>query len=314
MSPPSLGKKWLTNLREMVRRPFSAEQISEPPTDFSGYRYGLVFRRAWSLFLKLSARERWQVAGVFGLLMGVGFVSEQITWESSWKESGIWFLNLSISTWLLALLMLPRELRARWRSNLPGIVLYLFLVDMICQLLGFLIFSGAAMAGILSGWMLPWLPVPPLLGKFSPDFLILGPPLILIGIGGIYVLRTLLGLSLVIPLMLDCNAGVGPAVRASLASTRNHRARLFMLFLLMAALMAFVLIPVSIVKFVILGMPWLFPTLLPASSTGVWICFGLQTVALIGGTFLVIWIWPLGSALWAALYLERWKPAPRRSD
>jgi len=313
MSPVFQVRKWTGNLWAMLRRPFSTEKAPEPPAGFSGYRYRSVFQRAWSLFLQLSVRERWQAAGVFLLLMVLGFVSEQISWESSWSEFILWFLRLSISTWLLALLMLPQELRVRWRVNLPGIALYLFLVDMTCQLLWFLVFSGAALAGILTGWMLPWLSVPPLLGKFSTDFLILAPPLILAGIAGIYILRTLLGLSLVVPLMLDCNAGLGSAVRASLSSTRSQRARLLILFLLMAMFLGLVQIAMSLVKFAILGIPWFFPTLLPASSAGVWICFGLQTLALIGGTILVIWIWPLGTALWAALYLERWKPISRQS-
>lgn len=308
MSGMTPWAKMLGSARDALVRVWTGTETGTPFPGFSGYRVAPVFRRAWCLFGRLSVGQRWQVAGAFGLLMALVFAAEKISWESPWKWLGIWLLQVTVSTWVLALFLLPRDRRVRWRERLPRIALFLFLVDLICRLLAGLIFSGMMVVGILTGWVLSLLPVPPLWGKISPDFLIVVPPLIFLGVTGFYVVRMLLGLVLAIPLMLDRNAGLGPAVRASLASTQHQRGRLFFLFVLMATVLALSLVPISLAKIAILGIPSLFPTLLPASSAGVWVCFALQTMALTAGTVLAIWIWPLGSALWAALYLERWKP------
>lgn len=294
--------------REVLRRPFSGEDLGTAPADFSLYRVGPVWQRAWSLFQTLSRAERGQAAGALIILIILSFVADQTAWDSAWKWLGIWLIRLWISTWFLTLFLLPRSRRPGWQQNLPGIALFLFLVQLFTETFFYLAISAASLVGILTGWLLPFLHLPSLGGKFSPDFLLLLPPLVFLAVAGLFLLKFLLGLSLVIPLMLDRNAGLYPAVRASLASTQNYRARLFSLFFLVAALVALSLAPITVAKMCVLGIPLMFPTLLPVGSTGVWICFGLQTGALLAGTWLVLWIWPLGSALWAALYLERWKP------
>lgn len=108
--------------------------------------------------------------------------------------------------------------------------------------------------------------------------------------------------------MLDQKTGIWPAVRSSLSFTRGYRLQLFLLFCLVAVLIGAPVLFTSAGKLMVQCLPYTSFSILPPSSLGVWICFILQTIVLLFGTFLAVWLWPLGSALWAVLYLERWKP------
>jgi len=281
----------------------------EPPTGFPGFRIDTVLRRAWALFQKLSPVDRGWAAGAYLLLMMLGWLTSQTYLEGFLETLAVWLIRLFLSTWLLALFLLPRIPGVPWRRHLPKIVLYFLLLDLIVSGIWTLIISGSAVAAMLVGRLLPHLSLPLLWGMFSPDLLLVVPPLMLLSVAGILVLRWLLGLSLVVPIMLDRSTGLRPAIRASLLSTRCHRFSLLVIFSLAALVTSLPMIVGSLSKAMVMAIPILFPSLLPANSSGVWICFGIQTLFLMVSTLLAIWLWPISSAVWAALYLERWRPA-----
>ena len=279
-----------------------------PASGFSGYQVFPVLRKAWVLFRGISPADRWRFAGAYFILVLASLIQERTYLEDPWQSFFLWFIHLVISTWALAVLLLPKEYRVRWRENLVGVGIYIFLLDLICQLPLLLIFYGSLLTGIGVGWVLKYIHLPILYGKLTPDFLILIVPLILFLVAGFLFQWFLLGLSLVIPLMLDQKTGIWPAVRSSLYFTRGCRLQLLLLFGLVAALIGTPVLFTTAGKLMVQYLPYISSNILPPSSLGVWICFILQTMVLLFGTFLAVWLWPLGSALWAVLYLERWRP------
>ena len=187
-------------------------------------------------------------------------------------------------------------------------ILFLFLLDILSQIFWTLNLYAAALAGVFVGWLLPKISIPLLFGVLYPDFLILILPVFLfLGLGVVFI-WLLLGLTFVIPLMLDRGVGVGPAISFSFQAIRGSRGQLLVLFLLAAAFVSLPFLLTTTGKFLVSVLPFFTSSLIPPSPLGVWICFGIQSLVLFLGTLLAIWIWPLGSALWAALYLERRDP------
>ena len=279
-----------------------------PASGFSGYQVFPVLRKAWVLFRGISPADRWRFAGAYFILVLASLIQERTYLEEPWQSFFLWFIHLVISTWALAVLLLPKEYRVRWRENLVGVGIYIFLLDLLCQLPWLFILYGSLLSGIGVGWVLKYIHLPILYGKLTPDLLILIVPLILLLVAGLLFQWFLLGLSLVIPLMLDQKTGIWPAVRSSLYFTRGCRLQLLLLFGLVAALIGTPVLFTTAGKLMVQYLPYISSNILPPSSLGVWICFILQTMVLLFGTFLAVWLWPLGSALWAVLYLERWRP------
>jgi hypothetical protein len=289
-------------------QPFAKLRPNSPENGFSGYRILPLLKKAWVLFRGISPVDRWRFAGAYFILALARLIQERTYFDGPWQSFLFWFIHLVISTWALAVFLLPEEHRARWKGNLVGVGIYIFLLDLLCQLPWLLIFYGSLLTGIGVGWVLKYIHLPILYGKLTPDLLILIVPLILFLVAGLLFQWFLLGLSLVIPLMLDQKTGIWPAVRSSLSFTRGYRLQLFLLFCLVAVLIGAPVLFTSAGKLMVQCLPYTSFSILPPSSLGVWICFILQTVVLLFGTFLAVWLWPLGSALWAVLYLERWKP------
>lgn len=279
-----------------------------PASGFSGYQVFPVLRKAWVLFRGISPADRWRFAGAYFILVLASLIQERTYLEDPWQSFFLWFIHLVISTWALAVLLLPKEYRVRWRENLVGVGIYIFLLDLLCQLPWLFFSYGSLLTGIGVGWLLKYIHLPILYGNLTPDLLILIVPLILLLVAGLLFQWFLLGLSLVIPLMLDQKTGIWPAVRSSLSFTRGCRLQLFLLFGLVAALIGTPVLFTTAGKLMVQYLPYISSNILPPSSLGVWICFILQTMVLLFGTFLAVWLWPLGSALWAVLYLERWRP------
>ena len=279
-----------------------------PASGFSGYQVFPVLRKAWVLFRGISPADRWRFAGAYFILVLASLIHERTYLEDPWQSFFLWFIHLVISTWALAVLLLPKEYRVRWRENLVGVGIYIFLLDLLCQLPWLFFSYGSLLTGIGVSWLLKYIHLPILYGNLTPDLLILIVPLILLLVAGLLFQWFLLGLSLVIPLMLDQKTGIWPAVRSSLYFTRGCRLQLLLLFGLVAALIGTPVLFTTAGKLMVQYLPYISSNILPPSSLGVWICFILQTMVLLFGTFLAVWLWPLGSALWAALYLERWKP------
>ena len=279
-----------------------------PASGFSGYQVFPVLRKAWVLFRGISPVDRWRFAGAYFILALARLIQERTYFDGPWQSFLFWFIHLVISTWALAVFLLPEEHRARWKGNLVGVGIYIFLLDLLCQLPWLLIFYGSLLTGIGVSWVLKYIHLPILYGKLTPDLLILIVPLILFLVAGLLFQWFLLGLSLVIPLMLDQKTGIWPAVRSSLYFTRGCRLQLLLLFGLVAALIGTPVLFTTAGKLMVQYLPYISSNILPPSSLGVWICFILQTMVLLFGTFLAVWLWPLGSALWAVLYLERWRP------
>ena len=279
-----------------------------PASGFSGYQVFPVLRKAWVLFRGISPADRWRFAGAYFILVLASLIQERTYLEDPWQSFFLWFIHLVISTWALAVLLLPKEYRVRWRENLVGVGIYIFLLDLLCQLPWLFFSYGSLLTGIGVSWVLKYIHLPILYGNLTPDLLILIVPLILLLVAGLLFQWFLLGLSLVIPLMLDQKTGIWPAVRSSLYFTRGYRLQLLLLFGLVAALIGTPVLFTTAGKLMVQYLPYISSNILPPSSLGVWICFILQTMVLLFGTFLAVWLWPLGSALWAVLYLERWRP------
>ena len=279
-----------------------------PASGFSGYQVFPVLRKAWVLFRGISPADRWRFAGAYFILVLASLIQERTYLEEPWQSFFLWFIHLVISTWALAVLLLPKEYRVRWRENLVGVGIYIFLLDLLCQLPWLFFSYGSLLTGIGVSWVLKYIHLPILYGNLTPDLLILIVPLILLLVAGLLFQWFLLGLSLVIPLMLDQKTGIWPAVRSSLSFTRGCRLQLLLLFGLVAALIGTPVLFTTAGKLMVQYLPYISSNILPPSSLGVWICFILQTMVLLFGTFLAVWLWPLGSALWAVLYLERWRP------
>lgn len=279
-----------------------------PASGFSGYQVFPVLRKAWVLFRGISPADRWRFAGAYFILVLASLIQERTYLEDPWQSFFLWFIHLVISTWALAVLLLPKEYRVRWRENLVGVGIYIFLLDLLCQLPWLFFSYGSLLTGIGVSWLLKYIHLPILYGNLTPDLLILIVPLILLLVAGLLFQWFLLGLSLVIPLMLDQKTGIWPAVRSSLYFTRGCRLQLLLLFGLVAALIGTPVLFTTAGKLMVQYLPYISSNILPPSSLGVWICFILQTMVLLFGTFLAVWLWPLGSALWAVLYLERWRP------
>ena len=279
-----------------------------PASGFSGYQVFPVLRKAWVLFRGISPADRWRFAGAYFILVLASLIQERTYLEEPWQSFFLWFIHLVISTWALAVLLLPKEYRVRWRENLVGVGIYIFLLDLLCQLPWLFFSYGSLLTGIGVSWVLKYIHLPILYGNLTPDLLILIVPLILLLVAGLLFQWFLLGLSLVIPLMLDQKTGIWPAVRSSLYFTRGCRLQLLLLFSLVAALIGTPVLFTTAGKLMVQYLPYISSNILPPSSLGVWICFILQTMVLLFGTFLAVWLWPLGSALWAVLYLERWRP------
>ena len=279
-----------------------------PASGFSGYQVFPVLRKAWVLFRGISPADRWRFAGAYFILVLASLIQERTYLEDPWQSFFLWFIHLVISTWALAVLLLPKEYRVRWRENLVGVGIYIFLLDLLCQLPWLFFSYGSLLTGIGVSWLLKYIHLPILYGNLTPDLLILIVPLILLLVAGLLFQWFLLGLSLVIPLMLDQKTGIWPAVRSSLSFTRGCRLQLLLLFGLVAALIGTPVLFTTAGKLMVQYLPYISSNILPPSSLGVWICFILQTMVLLFGTFLAVWLWPLGSALWAVLYLERWRP------
>ena len=279
-----------------------------PASGFSGYQVFPVLRKAWVLFRGISPADRWRFAGAYFILVLASLIQERTYLEDPWQSFFLWFIHLVISTWALAVLLLPKEYRVRWRENLVGVGIYIFLLDLLCQLPWLFFSYGSLLTGIGVSWVLKYIHLPILYGNLTPDLLILIVPLILLLVAGLLFQWFLLGLSLVIPLMLDQKTGIWPAVRSSLYFTRGCRLQLLLLFSLVAALIGTPVLFTTAGKLMVQYLPYISSNILPPSSLGVWICFILQTMVLLFGTFLAVWLWPLGSALWAVLYLERWRP------
>ena len=279
-----------------------------PASGFSGYQVFPVLRKAWVLFRGISPADRWRFAGAYFILVLASLIQERTYLEDPWQSFFLWFIHLVISTWALAVLLLPKEYRVRWRENLVGVGIYIFLLDLLCQLPWLFFSYGSLLTGIGVSWVLKYIHLPILYGNLTPDLLILIVPFILLLVAGLLFQWFLLGLSLVIPLMLDQKTGIWPAVRSSLSFTRGCRLQLLLLFGLVAALIGTPVLFTTAGKLMVQYLPYISSNILPPSSLGVWICFILQTMVLLFGTFLAVWLWPLGSALWAVLYLERWRP------
>ena len=279
-----------------------------PASGFSGYQVFPVLRKAWVLFRGISPADRWRFAGAYFILVLASLIQERTYLEDPWQSFFLWFIHLVISTWALAVLLLPKEYRVRWRENLVGVGIYIFLLDLLCQLPWLFFSYGSLLTGIGVSWVLKYIHLPILYGNLTPDLLILIVPLILLLVAGLLFQWFLLGLSLVIPLMLDQKTGIWSAVRSSLYFTRGCRLQLLLLFGLVAALIGTPVLFTTAGKLMVQYLPYISSNILPPSSLGVWICFILQTMVLLFGTFLAVWLWPLGSALWAVLYLERWRP------
>ena len=279
-----------------------------PASGFSGYQVFPVLRKAWVLFRGISPADRWRFAGAYFILVLASLIQERTYLEEPWQSFFLWFIHLVISTWALAVLLLPKEYRVRWRENLVGVGIYIFLLDLLCQLPWLFFSYGSLLTGIGVSWVLKYIHLPILYGNLTPDLLILIVPFILLLVAGLLFQWFLLGLSLVIPLMLDQKTGIWPAVRSSLYFTRGCRLQLLLLFGLVAALIGTPVLFTTAGKLMVQYLPYISSNILPPSSLGVWICFILQTMVLLFGTFLAVWLWPLGSALWAVLYLERWRP------
>ena len=279
-----------------------------PASGFSGYQVFPVLRKAWVLFRGISPADRWRFAGAYFILVLASLIQERTYLEDPWQSFFLWFIHLVISTWALAVLLLPKEYRVRWRENLVGVGIYIFLLDLLCQLPWLFFSYGSLLTGIGVSWVLKYIHLPILYGNLTPDLLILIVPFILLLVAGLLFQWFLLGLSLVIPLMLDQKTGIWPAVRSSLYFTRGCRLQLLLLFGLVAALIGTPVLFTTAGKLMVQYLPYISSNILPPSSLGVWICFILQTMVLLFGTFLAVWLWPLGSALWAVLYLERWRP------
>ena len=279
-----------------------------PASGFSGYQVFPVLRKAWVLFRGISPADRWRFAGAYFILVLASLIQERTYLEDPWQSFFLWFIHLVISTWALAVLLLPKEYRVRWRENLVGVGIYIFLLDLLCQLPWLFFSYGSLLTGIGVSWVLKYIHLPILYGNLTPDLLILIVPLILLLVAGLLFQWFLLGLSLVIPLMLEQKTGIWPAIRSSLSFTRGCRLQLLLLFGLVAALIGTPVLFTTAGKLMVQYLPYISSNILPPSSLGVWICFILQTMVLLFGTFLAVWLWPLGSALWAVLYLERWRP------
>jgi len=265
-----------------------------------------VLREAWKLFMKLNRGHRWRLMGAYLVLSLAVFVRERMLLGGGGQEFGSWTIHFLVSIWALSLFLPSPFQKKSWWQSVPELILYALIFEWFCQLVWLLVFYGSVVTGILVGGLLPTLQIPPLFGKVSPDLLMfVFPALLFLGAGGAF-LWFLLGFSFVIPLILQRGAGLWPATVSSLDATRGNRVAMLLLFVLVALILGLPLFLVSIGKGIVAVLPFSALALVPPSPLGVWICFGLQTGVLVAGTILSIYIWPLGSALWAALYRCRY--------
>lgn len=306
MKQPSFRPIWMQALRQALGQPFgSANPVSpEPPPE--GYRLPRIFSKAWSLFLGLAWQDRVKLMAAYFLLAGAAFLKERTYVGGSWQDGWAWFIHLAVSTWALSFFLFSPNHRNRWWLALPSVIVFLFLLDVLSQIFWSLNLYAAAFSGLMVAWVLPKVSIPLLMGVLSPDFLILILPIFLFLLLGLVLVWLLLGLTFAIPLILDRGVGVGPAISWSFQAIRGFRGRLLVLFVLVTALVSLPTLLMNAGKILVSVLPFTMSGLIPPSPLGVWICFGVQTLILFFGTLLAIWIWPLGSALWAALYLERW--------
>jgi len=292
--------------RQALGQPFGSANPVLPEPSPSGYHLPRIFSKAWSLFLGLTWPDRVKLMVAYFLLAVAAFLKERTYVGGSWQDAWSWLIHLGISTWVFSFFLFPQSQRNRWWIGLPGVVLFLFFLNLFTQVFWTLNTYGAGFSAVFVGWLLAKVSIPPLFGVLSPDFLILILPVfLLLGIGLVFV-WFLLGLTFVIPLMLDRGVGIGPAIICSLRTIRGSRGQLLGLFVLVAALVSLPNLLMNAGKVLVSVLPYTMSGLIPPSSLGVWICFAIQSMVLFFGTLVAIWIWPLGSALWAALYLERW--------
>lgn len=247
-----------------------------------------------------------KLMAAYVLLAGAAFLKERTYVGGSWQDVWAWFIHLAVSTWALSFFLFSHGHRKRWWFGLPSLIVFLFLLDILSQIFWTLNFYAAAFSGLVVAWVLPKVSIPLLFGVLSPDFLILVLPFFLFLLLGLILVWLLLGLTFVIPLILDRRVGVGPAISCSFQAIRGSRGQLLVLFILVTALVSLPTLLMNAGKVIVSVLPFTASSLIPPSPLGVWICFGIQSVILFFGTLLAIWIWPLGSALWATLYLERW--------
>jgi hypothetical protein len=292
--------------RQALGQPFGSANPVLPEPSADGYPLLRIFPKAWSLFLGLAWQDRVKLMAVYFLLAIAAFLKERTYVGGSWQDVWAWFIHLAVSTWALSFFLFSPTHRNRWWLGLPSVIVFLFLLDILSQIFWSLNLYFAAFSGLMVAWVLPKVSIPLLLGALSPDFLILILPLFLFLLLGLVLVWFLLGLTFVIPLILDRGVGVGPAVVSSFQAIRGSRRQLLMLFVLVAALVSLPILLMNVGKVLVSFLPFTMFGLIPPSPLGVWICFGVQTLILSFGTLLAVWIWPLGSALWAALYLERW--------
>jgi len=303
---PFARRGWIQTWRQALGQPFGSANPVLPEPSAGGYHLSRIFPKAWSLFLGLAWQDRVKLMAAYFLLAVAAFLKERTYVGGSWQDVWAWFIHLAVSTWALSFFLFSPTHRNRWWLGLPSVIVFLFLLDILSQIFWFLNLYFAAFSGLMVAWVLPKVSIPLLLGALSPDFLILILPLFLFLLLGLVLVWFLLGLTFVIPLILDRGVGVGPAVVSSFQAIRGSRGQLLGLFVLVAALVSLPILLMNVGKVLVSFLPFTMFGLIPPSPAGVWICFGIQSAILVFCTFLAIWIWPLGSALWAALYLERW--------
>ena len=306
MKQPFFRSISLQAWRQALGQPFGSANPVLPEPSPSGYHLPRIFSKAWSLFLGLTLPDRVKLMAAYFLLAVAAFLKERTYVGGSWQDVWAWFIHLAVSTWALSFFLFSPTHRNRWWLGLPGVIVFLFLLDILSQIFWSLNLYFAAFSGLMVAWVLPKVSIPLLLGALSPDFLILILPLFLFLLLGLVLVWFLLGLTFVIPLILDRGVGVGPAVVSSFQAIRGSRGQLLGLFVLVAALVSLPNLLMNAGKVLVSVLPYTMSGLIPPSSLGVWICFAIQSTVLFFGTLVAIWIWPLGSALWAALYLERW--------
>jgi len=307
-SHPAEAKRTAGGWKEFLRRSLVAEGPNATESGSQPLAISHILRKAWQLFLGLSFPDRCKLSGAYLLLSLVGFLKERTYLGGDWQEFWFWLVHLGVSLWTLSFFLPPPRPRETWWQKLPGVILFVLGFDLFCQIVWLLVFYGAALQGILLAWLLPMTPVAMVAGKWISDLLVLVVPGVLFLGLAVAFLWFLLGFSFVIPLMLARGTGIWPAVTSSLQASKGRRMRLMVPFVLVALILGLPYLLTSLGRVFVVTLPFAQTALIPPSPLGVWICFWLQTIVLVLGTALAIWIWPLGGALWAALYHERWKP------
>ena len=309
MSARHFNQLWPRKWKTSIDRILWAESPCLPESNSDRIPFFPTLQKAWFLFAGLTLQDRWKLMGAYLLLSLAGFLKERTFLGGSWQDFWSWGIHFAVSVWALSFFAPPLRQGKPWWKYLPELILYVLLFEILCQGVWLLICYTSAVNGILVAWLLPKFQIPLLWGKISPDSLILIlPALLFLGIGAGF-LWFLLGFTFVVPLVLDRGAGLWPAVVSSLFASRGNRVRLLAAFLVVAMILGLPVLMISAGKLLVAVLPYSSFLLIPPSPLGVWICFALQTLVLLVGTILSVWIWPLGSALWAALYRVRYRPA-----